>query len=85
MDIIDTAHSLSRRENPLTAAAAGKMFTMALERHATVRERGAGAAARRPRGGGEVARHRRFADEDEYGASTALEPAAGRPAVEEEE
>ena len=86
MDLFDTAFRRSGRDDPLTARAAGKMFTMKLVEHATVRESAPkAAAARRPRGGGGAPRHRYFEEEDAYGASTALEPAAAVPPAEEEE
>ena len=83
MDIFDTAHLVSTLENPLTASAAGKLFIMTLERHATVKERGAGAAARGSRGG---RRHVAPFNEEGFGASTELAaPAAERAPGEESE
>ena len=83
MDIFDTAHMVSSLENPLTAPAAGQLFTMKLERHARVKERGAAAAARGTRGG-----RRRVApfNAEGYGASTELgASAAERTETEESE
>ena len=73
MDIFETAQLVSTQENPLTAPAAGKLLSMRLERHATVKEvlpRGGA----RARGG-----HRRFGVENPFGgggfgASTELAP-----------
>jgi hypothetical protein len=85
-DIFDEALIVSTQENPLTAPAAGKMITMTLERHATVKavsvapSRGGGAA------GARAGRHSRFGADDPFGggfgASTELEP---EPEEEEDE
>ena len=81
MDIFDTAHLVSTLENPLTASAAGQLFTMALERHATVKERGAGAAARGSRGG---RRHVAPFNAEGFGASTELAASTAERAEAEE-
>ena len=84
MDIFEAAQMVSTQENPLTAPAAGKLLSMGLERHATVKEvlpRGGA----RARGG-----HRRFEVENPFGgagfgASTELAPGEGEASEEEEE
>ena len=72
----------STLENPLTAHSARNLIEMRLERHAVVKERGAGAAARAPRRG-----RRSVApfNEEGFGASTALGGGAGGYEGEDEE
>ena len=72
----------STLEHPLTAHSARNLIEMRLERHAVVKERGAGAATRAPgRGRRSVAPF----DEEGFGASTALGGGAGGNDGEEEE
>ena len=80
MDIFESAHMASTLENPLTAHSAGSLFEMRLERHETVKERGAAAAARAPRRGRRTVAP--FGAEG-FGASTEL--GAEPPPDEEEE
>ena len=82
MDIFESAHMASTLENPLTAHSARNLIEMRLERHAVVKERGAGAAARAPRRG-----RRSVApfNEEGFGASTALGGGAGGYEGEDEE
>ena len=76
-DIFDEALKESTQENPLTAPAAGRMITMTLVRHATVKE----AASRGGAAAATAGRHSRFGGGENpfagaFGASTDL-PAAG--------
>ena len=82
MDIFEAAHMVSLQENPLTPQAAGKLTSMTLERHASVREV-------LPRGGARGG-HRRFDTENPFGgeglaAGSETAPGDGEASEEEEE
>ena len=71
MDLFEAAYQVSLQENPLTPETAGKLPSMPLERHASVKEV-------LPRGGARGA-HRRFDTENPFGGEGSVAGSESAP------